>query len=36
MVFSTATWLGLVALFFLVVINGTATGVNLALMRTRI
>lgn len=31
MVFSNITWLSIVALVFLIVINGIATGVNLAL-----
>jgi hypothetical protein len=35
MVFSKITWLSIIALVFLVVINGTATGVNLALASQR-
>lgn len=35
MVFSSIAWLSIVALVFLVVINGIATGVNLALAKKR-
>lgn len=36
MTFAPVQWVGLVALAFLVVINGIATGVNLALRRHRV